>query len=63
MRRLGIYDPIDNLDDLQREIGYLSTVRLRGLRTTNTRGRDRDLPLRLFSHQVKTKHTVDYTVE
>ena len=63
VRRLDIYDPIDNLDDLQREIGYLSTVRLRGLRTTNTRGRDRDLPLRLFSHQVKTKHTVDYTVE
>lgn len=63
VRTLDIYDPIDNLDDLKREIGYLSEVHIRGLRTVNLRGRDRNLKLRLFSHDVKTKNKVNYTID
>ena len=60
---LNIYDPIDNLDDLNREIGYLSNVSIHGLKTVRPSGRETDVKMRLFSHDVKTKNEVNYTVE
>ena len=63
VRRLDIYDPIDNLRDLKREIGYISNVQFRNLRTVGTNGRERKLNLRLFSHEVRTKQPVSLTIE
>ncbi len=61
--RLNIYDPRDNLRDLKREWGYISTVSLKGIRTQRRDGRKVDIPIRFSSHPFRTKSTLNYTIE
>ena len=60
---LYAYDPCDNLKDLRREIGYISRVELKGLKTMRPGGKPVKIPVKLTTHAFKTENTLDFTVE
>ena len=60
---LYLYDPIDNLRDLKREIGYLDTVSLRNVSVQRPNGSKAKVDFRLFSHKVRTKHNVNFSIQ
>ena len=60
---LYAYDPCDNLKDLRREIGYISEVRLKNMRLIRPNGSAVKIPVRLTTHQFKTKNELQFTVE
>lgn len=60
---LYAYDPHDNLKDLRREIGYISQVELKGIRTIRPNGAPVKIPIRLSTHEFTPKNAVKFTVE
>ena len=60
--RLYAYDPCDNLKDLDREIGYISRVELKGLRLIRPNGRPVKIPVKLTTHEFIPKNAVEFTV-
>lgn len=61
--RLYAYDPMDNLKDLNREIGYISRVELKGIRMMRPNGRPVNIPISLSTHKFKTKNELTFTIE
>lgn len=61
--KLYAYDPCDNLKDLDREIGYISRVQLKGIRMMRPSGRSVKIPILLTTHPFKTKNTLEFTIE
>ena len=60
---LYLYDPCDNLKDLQREIGYINRVELKNIRMIRPSGSPVKIPIKLSTHKFKTKHPLELTIE
>lgn len=57
------YDPCDNLKDLRREIGYIDRVELKNIRMIRPNGKPVKIPIKLTTHEFKTKNKLQFTVE
>ena len=55
-------DPCDNRDDLKREIGYISEVRLNGVRMRRPNGREVSIPFKLTTAPFKTKQPLTFEI-
>ena len=60
---LYLYDPCDNLKDLRREIGYISSVKLKNIRLIRSNGKSVKIPIKLTTHEFKTKNPLEFTIE
>ena len=61
--KVYMIDPHDNLDDLKREIGYISEVKLKGLKMMRPGGKPVKIPIKLTTHEFQTKNPLDFTIE
>ena len=58
--RVYVIDPHDNLDDLKREIGYISEVHLHGVKMIRPNGRRVSIPVKFTTHPFKSKNEINY---
>lgn len=60
--RVYVFDPCDNRDDLKREIGYVSEVKLGGVAMMRPNGRQVKIPLAFTTYPFKSKQPIDYEI-
>lgn len=61
--RVYVIDPCDNRDDLKHEIGYISEVKLKGLKMVRPDGRAVKVPLKFSTYPFKSKNKINYEVD
>ena len=58
--RVYVIDPCDNRKDLKREIGYISEVKLHGVKMVRPNGRPVKIPVEFTTYPFRSKNEINY---